>query len=124
MSKKNVIDWINLSANMYLIAKDEFLREKFLLLLAKIKTHYNNAISDGDADGTTSSKKKLQERLKEMGEDAGEIINDIIRNLYEKIHVVHDEKLKKLEEDIAELKRELALAEAKIVAMERNHRKQ
>ena len=123
MRKKNVIDWINLSANMYLIAKDEFLREKFLLLLSKIKTHFNSVTADIDSDSKPSYKSKLTERLKEMGEDTEEIFNYIFRALYEKIHLVHDDKLKKLEDDIAELKRELALAEAKIVAIERNHTK-
>ena len=118
-----MLDWLNLSANIYLISRDKELREKVIEFAGKIKNAAGENISEKNIDGVKSMYGKIRERVKEVREDVGDNFEEMLKHLYDKIHLVHEDRLRKMEDQINEMKREMALTEAKLVALERNHRK-
>jgi vacuolar-type H+-ATPase subunit I/STV1 len=119
MRGKTLIDWLNLSANIYLISRDEKLRETMSQVYSKLKDKVEEYAKTVNADGLEN----LKERLKEAGEFTEDQIESLLKKIYEKVHLVHEERMKKLEDQMSEIKREMALTEAKLVAMQRNNRK-
>ena len=119
MRGKTLVDWLNLSANIYLISRDEKLREKMNRVYSKLKDTVEQYTKDDNADPLEN----LKERIKEAGEYTEDQIDSLLKKIYEKVHLVHEERMKKIEDQISEIRREMSLIEAKLVAMESNHRK-
>lgn len=118
MRGKTLMEWLNLSASLYLISRDEDLKSKIVNLKDKVKQQME-AAQDQDGRGFY---KKIYERISEIEEKSFASFDSMLTRVYKKIRLAHVSQVDHLEVQIKEIRRELALLEAKLVAQERNHR--
>ena len=120
MSKKSLVDWLNLSANLYLISKDDDVRKIMSKFSSFIIEKIEKEGDDKNKNDDVAFSARLKERIKEAEEEFLKQIQFLLPIVYDKIHLVHNERFKRTEDELNNLKREVALIEAKFVAMQRN----
>lgn len=123
MKAKTFIELAALSANLYAISKETHLLEKLKDLSEKGKNNINDFMSEKIVDENGNEvpfTEKLLLKAKEAQEELETKIGEMIAAFYEKVNIAHTDKLKSLEDQLEEVNRNLALAEARINQLESN----
>ena len=125
MKAKTIIELLTLSSNMYLIAKDEDFWKGLNEMTEKGKKTFNKVMDDladeEDAEEHTLLR-KLIEKAKQAREELEQKMEEVAVKAYRKMHIAHTDEIKKLESEIEQLKKQLGLAEARIVTIEQSRR--
>ena len=123
MKAKTFIELAALSANLYAISKETHLLEKLKDLSEKGKNNINDFMSEKIVDENGNEvpfTEKLLLKAKEAQEELETKIGEMIAAFYEKVNIAHTDKLKSLEDQLEEVNKNLALAEARIEATHRS----
>lgn len=121
MKAKTLIELAALSASLYAISKETHLLEKLKDLSEKGKNNINDFMSEKIVDENGNEvpfTEKLLRKAKEAQEELETKIGEMIAAFYEKVNIAHTDKLKTLEDQLEEVNRNLALAEARINQLE------
>ena len=121
MKAKNLIELFTLSTNLYMISKDEEFVKKFSEMMRKGKNKVHELIDDFSEQDEESEERLIQKFLhkaKKAKEELEQKIAEVAEKVYTKMHIAHADEVKKLSDEIDRVKRELALAEARIVNLE------
>jgi polyhydroxyalkanoate synthesis regulator phasin len=119
MRAKTLIDLLTISTNLYMISKDE----KFVNNLKEMAEKGREKASAWAHEFSgTAEEETLFERLKEKAGEAREElenkISEVAEKVYEKMNIAHTSQINQLEAEICLLRRELALAESRLVTLE------
>jgi polyhydroxyalkanoate synthesis regulator phasin len=121
MKAKNLLQLLTLSTNLYMISKDEEFMENLSEMMKKGKEKVNDLIegfaNEGEADHEQLIQKFLH-KAKKAKEELERKMSEVAEKVYEKMHIAHSDEVKRLSDEIASIKKELALAEARIVNLE------
>jgi polyhydroxyalkanoate synthesis regulator phasin len=120
MKAKTILELMTLSTNLYMIAKDEKLMGKIAEMSAKGKEKLDEFIEDFEGDDEKKLSEKILEKAAQAKEELEQKIGEMVVKLYDKMNIAHTEQIKELSNRIEALKKELALAEARIVNLESN----
>jgi len=123
MKAKTLIELLTLSSNMYLIAKDDAFWERLNEMTEKGKKTFNKVMDDfADEDGEEHSiLEKFIAKAKQAREELEQKMEEVAVKAYKKMHIAHTDEIKKLEMEIEQLKKQLGLAEARIVIIEQKN---
>jgi len=119
MKAKNLIQLLSLSTSLYMLSKDEELMNKVSDLAKKGTQKLNDFydhVKEGDDDEQLSE--KVLRTLKEAKEELDRKIEEAVIRIYEKMNIAHTNSIAALQEELNNLKKELALAEARIIHLE------
>ncbi|HEY4799818.1 MAG TPA: hypothetical protein VII99_12130 [Bacteroidia bacterium] len=117
MRAKTLIELLTLSTNLYMISKDEEFMENLSEMTKKGKQKIEDLLGEFSEEGEDSEDKlirKLLSKTKQVKEDMEKVIEEAAVRIYKKMHIAHTDQVKKLNEDIDFLKKQLALAESRI----------
>jgi polyhydroxyalkanoate synthesis regulator phasin len=122
MKAKTIIELLTLSSNMYLIAKDEDFWKRLNEMTEKGKKTFNKVVEEfSDEEGEEYSMlDKLIEKAKQAREELEQKMEEVAVKAYRKMHIAHTDEIKKLESEIEQLKKQLGLAEARIITIEQS----
>lgn len=124
MKARTLIDLLSLSSNLYLIARDEelmkHLKEWSSQARKKATEVWDNLGDEGEEDSELLD--RLLQRAKKAREEFDRKMAETAEKVYHKMHLAHANDVKNLETRVEELKRELALAEARIIKLETEHK--
>jgi polyhydroxyalkanoate synthesis regulator phasin len=121
MRAKSLIELLTLSTNLYMISKDEEFMQNLSEMMKKGKKKAEDIFdefSGEDEEGEDTLIQKFLQKAKKAKEELEQKIEDTAAKVYQKMHIAHADELKKLAEEVDRLKRELALAESRIVNLE------
>lgn len=116
MNTKKMMDFLTMSANMYLLANDEDFKKHMQQIREKgmeAMVEFMSAFPNGEA--LTAA---MSEKAAEMRTEFSERLDAAVKSTYEKMNIAHAERVASLEEDVKQLKNELALVEAKLLHLE------
>ena len=121
MKAKTILELATLSASLYTISKNTQLIEKMRQLAEEGKDKVNAFMKEHQVDENGNDVEfvdKLLQKATELREDLEQKISQVIAELYEKLNIAHTDQIGQLEEKIALLSKDLALAEARIKHLE------
>ena len=121
MKAKTLVELLTLSTNLYMISKDEEFMKNLSEMTEKGKKKVSDFIdnfSEEGEDGEDKLVQKVLHKAKQAKEELEKKIEEIAVKIYDKMHIAHTDEIKKLSEEIERVKRELALAETKILNLE------
>lgn len=118
MRAKTIIELINLSTNLYMLAKDEEVVSKVSDLANKGKEKISELYEDLSGEGENRLMEMLMKKATDAKVELEHKISEFVIAGYDKLKIAHTNEIMRLEEEINNLKRELALAEARIVNIE------
>ncbi|MGZ3898712.1 MAG: hypothetical protein ACXVNM_01895 [Bacteroidia bacterium] len=118
MRAKTLVQLLSLSTSLYMISKDEELIKKVSEIAQKGKEKLNNMYEDFSGNSEEELTDKILRTARQAKEELDKKIEETVTKVYEKMHIAHANDLKELEQQLALVKRELALAEARIVNLE------
>ena len=121
MKAKTLVELLTLSTNLYMISKDQQFMENLSEMAKKGKKKVDDIIDEFSDEGENGEEKLIQKFLhkaREAKEELEHKIEEVAYMVYEKMHIAHSDEVKKLADKIETLKRELALAEARILHLE------
>jgi hypothetical protein len=116
MNTKKMMDFLTMSANMYLLANDEDFKRHMQQLREKgmeAMVEFMSAFPNGEA-----LTKAMSDKAAEMREEFTERLDSAVKAAYDKMQIAHAERVTALEEELKVLKNELALTEAKLIHLE------
>jgi len=121
MKAKTFLELVALSANLYSISKETHLMDKLKDLSEDGKDKINSFMSEKVLDENGNEIEfmdRLMLKAQEAKDELEQKIGEMVATFYEKVNIAHVDKIKELEEKIELIKRELALAEARISHLE------
>lgn len=121
MKAKTFLELVALSANLYSISKENHMMDKLKDLSEDGKDKINSFMSEKVLDENGNEIEFMDRLMMKAQEAKGELeqkIGEMVATFYEKVNIAHVDKIKELEEKIELVKRELALAEARISHLE------
>ncbi len=121
MKAKTFLELVALSANLYSISKETHLFDKLKDLSEDGKDKINAFMSEKVLDENGNEVEfmdRLMMKAQEAKEELEQKIGEMVASFYEKVNIAHVDKIKELEEKLEIVKRELALAEARISHLE------
>lgn len=121
MRTKTFLELLTLSSNLYLIAKDTNALEKIHEYSEKGKDSINNFVKEKITDSEGNELEfvdKMVVKLHEAKEELNNKIESVVETMYDKMRITHTNQLNELEEKIANLTKEVSLANEKIKALE------
>jgi polyhydroxyalkanoate synthesis regulator phasin len=121
MNAKTFLELVTLSANLYSISKETHLLDKLKDLSEEGKGRINDFMKEKVLDENGNEVEfmdRLMMKAQEAKQDLEEKIGEVVAAFYEKMNIAHTDKIREMEEKIELLKRELALAEARISHLE------
>lgn len=121
MKAKSIIDLLTLSTNLYMISKDEEFMHNMNEMLKKGKekvTGLAESLAAMPEEGDEKMISQLVQKAKEAREQLESRIELIAEKVYAKLHIAHTQETTRLAAEIEKLKRELALAESRILHLE------
>lgn len=121
MKAKTFLELVTLSANLYTISKETHLLDKVKELSEESKERINAFMKEKVLDENGNEVEfieRLMMKAHEAKSDLEAKIAEVVAAFYEKVNIAHTDKIHELEEKIEILKRELALAEARISHLE------
>ena len=120
MKTKTLIELLTLSSNMYLIAKDDDFWKRVSEMTEKGRKTINKVMDEfSDEEGEENSMfQKLIEKAKQAREELEQKMEEVAVKAYKKMRIAHTDEIKKLETEMELLKKQLALAEARIIIIE------
>ncbi len=137
MRVRTLVDLLTLSTNVYMLSKDQEFMKNFTEMASKGKQKFDKfmedittetgdegdssenvgAASNGNGKGTVIME-KLMQKAKEAKEELEEKMEEVAKKVYAKMHIAHTEQVDDLNKEIEALRKELALAESRIVSLE------
>lgn len=123
MRARTLLDLISLSTNVYMISKNEELMNTLKELADKGKDKFHEWSNDLGSDPSESQ--FIQNVLSKAMEAKTELehkMEEVAAAVYEKMRIAHANDLKQLKEQVAQLSKELQLAEARLVTLETQKR--
>lgn len=117
MRAKSLIELLTLSTNLYIISKDEKFMENMAEMTQKGKEKLKDFIDSGEG-GEGELAQKIFDKASEVKEQIEKKMEEVAQRVYEKMQIAHVNQVKSLELEISELKKELALTEAKLANLE------
>lgn len=118
MKAKTIIELINLSTNLYMLTKDEEVVNR----ISKLATTGKEKISELYENISEAGEGQLMELLMHKAAEAKieleHRISEFVIESYDKLKIAHTNEIKRLEDEINNLKTELALTEARVVNLE------
>lgn len=119
MKARTLIELLTLSTNIYMISKDE----KFMNALREMaeKGKEKAAALAGEFTGEDDEEKiiaKIVHKAHQAKEEFDHKMAEVAEKVYEKMSIAHTKEVSRLEHEITGLKKELALAEARLVNLE------
>lgn len=121
MKAKTLVELLTLSTNLYMISKDEEFMKNLSEMMKKGKKKAEDIIDDFSGESEEGGEKLIQNFLhkaQQAKEQMESKIEETAIKVYAKMHIAHADEVKKLAREVEQLKRELALAEARIVNLE------
>jgi polyhydroxyalkanoate synthesis regulator phasin len=121
MKAKTFLELVALSANLYSISKENHLMDKLKDLSEDGKDKINSFMSEKVLDENGNEIEfmdRLMLKAQEAKDELEQKIGEMVATFYEKVNIAHVDKIKELEEKVELVKRELALAEARISHLE------
>lgn len=121
MRPKTLIELLTLSTNLYMISKDEEFMQNFSEMMKKGKKKAEDLFdefSDEGEEGEERLFQKFMHKAQKAKEELEKKIEETAVKVYGKMHIAHTDEIKKLSDEIERLKREMAMAEARIVNLE------
>lgn len=121
MRAKTLVELLTLSTNLYMISKDEEFMQNLSEMLKKGKQKAEDILdefSGEEEEGEEKLVQKLLHKAKKAKEELEKRIEDTAVKVYDKMHIAHADEVKRLAEEIDKLKRDLALAEARLINLE------
>jgi len=122
MRAKTLIELLTLSSNLYMIAKDKEFFERLASMAEKGK-EFVDEFSEEDEEGETQIIQKLIQKAAQAKEEIEKKMEEVAISVYGKMHIAHTDEIKKLEEQIAELRKELGISEVRIMHLEEQQHK-
>lgn len=123
MRAKTLIELLTLSTNIYMISKDEEFMHNLAEMAEKGKQKAHDLkekiFSEDESEETMIH--KFLEKAKQAKEEMEHKMGEIAEGVYAKMKIAHTNEITKLNDELESLKRELALAEARIVHLEQKH---
>jgi len=119
MKAKTLIELLTLSTNIYMISKDEKFMANLKEMTEKGKekvSAFAHEFSGEDEEGKLLE--KFMQKAHEAKEELEHKIGQVAEKIYEKMNIAHTSQIAALNADIELLKKELSLAEARIVSLE------
>lgn len=120
MKAKTLIELLTLSTNIYMITKDE----KFMNNLKEMSEKGKEKVSAFADEWMEDDEEKLLEKLTRKAHEAKEElenkISEVAEKVYAKMNIAHTHQVDALEAELNSVRRELALAEARILTLETN----
>lgn len=116
MNTKKMMDFLTMSANMYLLANDDDFKRHMQQVREKgmeAMVEFMSAFPNGEA-----LTKAMTEKAAEMREEFSQRLDTAVKAAYDKMQIAHLEKVETLEAELKALKNELALTEAKLMHLE------
>ncbi|MEN9399956.1 MAG: hypothetical protein RL632_1057 [Bacteroidota bacterium] len=121
MKAKTILELATLSASLYTISKNTQIIEKMRQLAEEGKDKVNAFMKEHQVDEDGNDIEfvdKMLQKATELREDLEQKISQVIAELYEKLNIAHTDQIGQLEEKIASLSKDLALAESRIHHLE------
>lgn len=121
MRAKTLIGLLTLSTNLYMISKDEEFMKNLTEMLGKGKKKAEDFMDEFSGDEEEGEEKLLQNILHKAHQAKEELerkIEDAAVKVYQKMHIAHTDEVKRLQDELDRLKRELSLLEARMVNVE------
>jgi polyhydroxyalkanoate synthesis regulator phasin len=121
MRAKSFIELLTLSTNLYMISKDDEFMQNLSEMLRKGKKKAEDIIEDFSGEGEEGEEQLIQKLLHKAQKAKIELeqkIEEAAIKVYEKMHIAHADEVKRISDEVVRLKREFALAEARIVNLE------
>lgn len=118
MRAKTLLELMTLSTNLYMIAKDEALMSRIAEMNAKGKEKLEDFLEGLHDDDEKTLSEKLLLKAAQAKEELEQKIGEMVAKLYDKMNIAHTAQIEELQSEIKLLKRELAMAEARIVGLE------
>lgn len=118
MKPKNLVQLLSLSTSLYMLTKDEELMNKIGELGKKGAEKINGLYESFNQDDDEQLTEKIARTLKTAKDELNQKIEEAVIAMYDKANIAHTSAITKLQNELADLKKELALAEARIVNLE------
>jgi hypothetical protein len=118
MRAKTLIELLSLSTSLYMLSKDDVLMEKVSEMAKKGKEKINNLYEDLSADSEEQLTEKIMHKALQAKEELEHRIGELVVKMYDKMNIAHTNEIKNLETKLADMQKDLALAEARIVNLE------
>jgi polyhydroxyalkanoate synthesis regulator phasin len=121
MKARTLVELLTLSSNLYLVAKDKELFEKLEKMAEAGKEKASGLFHKAGHSGEDEEQELLQrihEKARQAREELEERVAELAANVYRKMHIAHASEVEALGARIEDLKKELALAEARLVNLE------
>lgn len=119
MKARTLIELLTLSTNIYMISKDEKFMNTLREMAEKGKekaTALANEFTAEDSEEKIIA--KIVHKAHQAKEEFDHKMAEVAEKVYEKMNIAHTKQVTELEHKIAGLKKELSLAEARIVNLE------
>jgi polyhydroxyalkanoate synthesis regulator phasin len=118
MRAKTLLELMTLSTNLYMIAKDEQFLARVSELKEKGKEKLDDLLEGLEGNDEESLSERLMNKATQAKEELEQKIGEMVVKLYDKMNIAHTEQIRSLQDQIDALKKEVALAEARIVNLE------
>lgn len=121
MRTKTFLELMTLSTNLYVIAKDTNALDKIHEYTEKAKDNINNFVKEKITDEEGNELEfvdKMVVKLHEAKEELENKIEEVVVKMYDKMNIAHTDQIKRLEEEVKGLTKELSLAKSRIKDLE------
>jgi BMFP domain-containing protein YqiC len=119
MRSKNLIEWMTLSTNLYLLSRDKELRDSIKKLSGRLADKFDFIFTD---EREAVKEEPLPNNMAHEDVKAETEMNQMMKKIFSKLRLASLIEIERLEQQLIELRKELALAEARIVALENNRK--
>jgi len=122
MKAKTFLELATLSATLYQISKETHLMDKLESLTEQGKDKINEFMKESVLDENGNELEfmdRMALKAKEVRDELEMKIGEMVASLYEKMNIAHVDKINKLQEQITQMGKDLALAEARIKQLEK-----
>lgn len=119
MRAKAIVDLLSLSVSLYMLSKDEEFLKSAAELTAKGKQKAGELYESlTDQSGEHELIGEIVQKAARLKEKLGHKVDEAAKTIYDKMHIAHTNEIRKLTDEIADLRTELALTEAKVINLQ------
>jgi polyhydroxyalkanoate synthesis regulator phasin len=124
MKARTLVDLVTLSSVLYTISKETHLMDKLSDLSEQGKEKLNAFMKEQQLDEEGKEMPffdRLMNKVHEAKEELDQKMAEMMEGFYTKIKIAHTNQIEELTREIEQLKKEMALAEARINHLENGH---
>jgi hypothetical protein len=118
MKAKNLLQLISLTTSLYMMSKDEKIMAKVSDMTKKGKDKLNDLYNDLTDNNEEELTEKILKKAVELKDEIETKIEETALKVYQKMKIANTDEIMNLQSQIEIVKKELALAEAKIINLE------